>query len=68
MVDLALADNFVGAFAAGQVLQVLVIAVLSGFALLALKHERRAVVEDGLNRVSTCRCARGYARAPGAAL
>ncbi|WP_369986640.1 C4-dicarboxylate transporter DctA [Pseudomonas xanthosomatis] len=47
-------DNFVGAFAGGQLLQVLVIAVLFGFALLALKHERRAVVEDGLNRVSEC--------------
>lgn len=47
-------DNFVGAFASGQLLQVLVIAVLFGFALLALKHERRAVIEDGLNRVSEC--------------
>lgn len=47
-------DNFVGAFAGGQLLQVLVIAVLFGFALLALKHERRAVIEDGLNRVSEC--------------
>lgn len=47
-------DNFVGAFAGGQLLQVLVIAILFGFALLALKHERREVVEDGLNRVSEC--------------
>ncbi|MEX5343425.1 cation:dicarboxylase symporter family transporter [Pseudomonas sp. I2] len=47
-------DNFVGAFAGGQLLQVLVISVLFGFALLALKHERRAVIEDGLNRVSEC--------------
>lgn len=47
-------DNFVGAFAGGQLLQVLVIAVLFGFALLALKQERREVVEDGLNRVSEC--------------
>ncbi|MFF7861312.1 MULTISPECIES: cation:dicarboxylate symporter family transporter [unclassified Pseudomonas] len=47
-------DNFVGAFAGGQLLQVLVIAVLFGFALLALKHDRRAVIEDGLNRVSEC--------------
>lgn len=47
-------DNFVGAFAGGQLLQVLVISVLFGFALLALKAERRAVVEDGLNRVSEC--------------
>ncbi|MDR0278620.1 MAG: cation:dicarboxylase symporter family transporter [Paucimonas sp.] len=47
-------DNFVGAFAGGQLLQVLVIAVFFGFALLALKQERREVVEDGLNRVSEC--------------
>ena len=30
------------------------IAVLFGFALLALKHERREVIENGLNRVSEC--------------
>ncbi len=47
-------DNFVGAFAGGQLLQVLVISVLFGFALLALKPERREVIEDGLNRVSEC--------------
>ncbi|GAB7531510.1 C4-dicarboxylate transporter DctC [Pseudomonas sp. 3A(2025)] len=45
-------DNFIGAFASGQLLQVLVISILFGFALLALKEERRAVIEDGLNRVS----------------
>lgn len=32
----------------------LALGLLFGFALLALKHERRAVVEDGLNRVSEC--------------
>ena len=47
-------DNFVGAFAGGQLLQVLVISVLFGFALLALKPERREVIEDGLNRISEC--------------
>jgi aerobic C4-dicarboxylate transport protein len=47
-------DNFVGAFAGGQLLQVLVISVLFGFALLALREERRAVIEDGLSRVSEC--------------
>ncbi|CDH79546.1 C4-dicarboxylate transporter DctA [Pseudomonas aeruginosa] len=47
-------DNFVGAFAGGQLLQVLVISVLFGFALLALKEDRRAAIEDGLNRVSEC--------------
>lgn len=45
-------DNFIGAFTSGQLLQVLVVAVLFGFALLALKPERRAVIEDGLNRIS----------------
>jgi aerobic C4-dicarboxylate transport protein len=47
-------DNFVGAFAGGQLLQVLVVSVLFGFALLALKPERRAVIEDGLSRISEC--------------
>jgi aerobic C4-dicarboxylate transport protein len=47
-------DNFVGAFAGGQLLQVLVISVLFGFALLALKVERRELIEDGLNRISEC--------------
>jgi Na+/H+-dicarboxylate symporter len=47
-------SGFVGAFAGGQLLQVLVISVLFGFALLALKPERRSVIEDGLSRVSEC--------------
>ncbi|WP_426112953.1 cation:dicarboxylate symporter family transporter [Pseudomonas sp. DSP3-2-2] len=47
-------DNFVGAFSGGQLLQVLVISVLFGFALLALKPERRAVIEEGLSRISEC--------------
>lgn len=47
-------DNFVGAFAGGQLLQVLVISVLFGFALLALRPERRSVIEDGLSRISEC--------------
>jgi len=47
-------DNFVGAFAGGQLLQVLVISVLFGFALLALKPERREVIEEGLSRISEC--------------
>jgi len=47
-------DNFVGAFAGGQLLQVLVVAILFGFALLALKPERRSVIEDGLSRISEC--------------
>ncbi|WP_038821539.1 cation:dicarboxylate symporter family transporter, partial [Pseudomonas syringae] len=47
-------DNFVGAFAGGQLLQVLVISVLFGFALLSLKEERRTVIEEGLSRISEC--------------
>lgn len=47
-------DNFVGAFSSGQMLQVLVVSVLFGFALLVLKPERRNVIEEGLNRVSEC--------------
>lgn len=47
-------DNFIGAFASGQLLQVLVISVLFGFALLSLKADHRHVIEDGLSRVSEC--------------
>lgn len=47
-------DNFVGAFSGGQMLQVLVISVVFGFALLALKPERRNFIEDGLHRISEC--------------
>lgn len=47
-------DNFVGAFSGGQMLQVLVISVVFGFALLALKPERRHFIEDGLHRISEC--------------
>ncbi|WP_437615716.1 C4-dicarboxylate transporter DctA [Erwinia sp. V71] len=47
-------DNFIGAFAGGQLLQVLVISVIFGFALLALNHDKRLVIENGMNRVSEC--------------
>ncbi|MBK0004627.1 C4-dicarboxylate transporter DctA [Erwinia sp. S63] len=47
-------DNFIGAFASGQLLQVLVISIIFGFALLALNHEKRNVIENGMNRVSEC--------------
>jgi aerobic C4-dicarboxylate transport protein len=46
-------DNFVGAFARGELLQVLVIALLFGFGLLALSPTRRAPIEGGLNTLST---------------
>lgn len=45
-------DNFVGAFARGELLQVLVIALIFGFGLLHLKPEKRLPIENGLNRIS----------------
>jgi aerobic C4-dicarboxylate transport protein len=46
-------DNFIGAFARGELLQVLVIGLIFGFGLLALSPERRAPIENGLNTIST---------------
>ncbi|MFH0297630.1 cation:dicarboxylase symporter family transporter [Bradyrhizobium sp. 31Argb] len=46
-------DNFVGAFARGELLQVLVIALIFGFGLMALSPEKRAPIESGLNTIST---------------
>ncbi|MFG1410126.1 MAG: cation:dicarboxylase symporter family transporter [Pseudomonadota bacterium] len=46
-------DNFIGAFARGELLQVLVIALIFGFGLMALKPEKRAPIEAGLNTIST---------------
>lgn len=45
-------DNFVGAFARGELLQVLVIAMIFGAALLHLKADKRAPIERGLNTIS----------------
>jgi aerobic C4-dicarboxylate transport protein len=45
-------DNFIGAFARGELLQVLVIAIIFGAALLRLKPDKRQPVEAGLNRIS----------------
>jgi aerobic C4-dicarboxylate transport protein len=42
-------DNFVGAFARGELLQVLVIGLIMGAALLRMRAERRAPIERGLN-------------------
>ena len=44
-------DSFIGAFANGDLLQVLVIGILCGAAILRLGPDRRAPVERGLNRV-----------------
>ncbi len=46
-------DNFIGAFARGELLQVLVIALIFGFGLMALSPEKRAPIESGLNTMST---------------
>ena len=46
-------DNFIGAFARGELLQVLVIALIFGFGLIALSPEKRAPIETGLNTIST---------------
>ncbi|WP_320203211.1 cation:dicarboxylate symporter family transporter [Agrobacterium rosae] len=46
-------DNFMGAFAKGELLQVLVIAIIFGAALLSLKPEKRAPIESGLATIST---------------
>ncbi|MCF4126059.1 cation:dicarboxylate symporter family transporter [Methylobacterium sp. SyP6R] len=45
-------DNFIGAFAKGELLQVLVIALIFGAALLHLPAEKRQPIENGLNRIS----------------
>ncbi|MGJ5221846.1 cation:dicarboxylate symporter family transporter, partial [Bradyrhizobium oligotrophicum] len=45
-------DNFVGAFARGELLQVLVIALIFGAALLHLKESKRLPIERGLNAIS----------------
>ncbi|MDI6958027.1 C4-dicarboxylate transporter DctA [Pantoea sp. Pa-EAmG] len=47
-------DNFIGAFAGGQLLQVLVISIIFGFALLALTQEKRSAIESGMSRISEC--------------
>ena len=47
-------DNFVGAFANGSLLQVLVISIGFGAAVLMLNTEQRASVEHALSRMSDC--------------
>jgi aerobic C4-dicarboxylate transport protein len=47
-------DNFVGAFANGSLLQVLVISIGFGAALLMLRKDTRESVEGGLTRMSEC--------------
>ncbi|WP_202801862.1 cation:dicarboxylate symporter family transporter [Rhodovulum sp. PH10] len=45
-------DSFVGAFAANELLQVLVLALLFGFGLLSLSAEKRAACERGLQTIT----------------
>ena len=45
-------DNFVGAFARGELLQVLVVAIIFGAAILRMRADKREPVERGLNRIS----------------
>ncbi|MES2264850.1 MAG: cation:dicarboxylase symporter family transporter [Pseudomonadota bacterium] len=45
-------DNFIGAFAKGELLQVVVLAVIVGIGILTLRPERRAVVTEGLDHVA----------------
>ncbi len=45
-------DNLIGAFARGELLQVLVVAIIFGAALLRMRPDKRAPLERGLNRIS----------------
>lgn len=45
-------DNFIGAFARGELLQVLVVAIIFGAAILRMRPDKREPVERGLNRIS----------------
>jgi aerobic C4-dicarboxylate transport protein len=45
-------DNFVGAFAKGELLQVVVLAVMVGIGILAIPEARRAKINDGLASIS----------------
>ncbi|WP_431823383.1 cation:dicarboxylate symporter family transporter [Burkholderia sp. F1] len=45
-------DNFIGAFAKGELLQVVVLAVMVGIGILAIPEGRRARINDGLDQIS----------------
>lgn len=45
-------DNFLGAFVKGELLQVVVLAVMVGIGILAIPEQRRAVINDGLGQIS----------------
>jgi aerobic C4-dicarboxylate transport protein len=45
-------DNFVGAFAKGELLQVVVLAVMVGIGILAIPEARRSTINNGLDQIS----------------
>ncbi|MFM0195791.1 cation:dicarboxylase symporter family transporter [Paraburkholderia strydomiana] len=45
-------DNFIGAFAKGELLQVVVLAVMVGIGILAIPESRRAHINEGLDLIS----------------
>lgn len=45
-------DNFVGAFAKGELLQVVVLAVMVGIGILAIPRQRRDVINAGLDQIA----------------
>lgn len=45
-------DNFVGAFAKGELLQVVVLAVMVGIGILAIPETRRVAINSGLDAIS----------------
>ena len=45
-------DNFIGAFAKGELLQVVVLAVMVGIGILAIPERRRVRINEGLDLVS----------------
>lgn len=45
-------DNFVGAFAKGELLQVVVLAVMVGIGILAIPEQRRVQINSGLDHIS----------------
>lgn len=45
-------DNFVGAFAKGELLQVVVLAVMVGIGILAIPESRRVRINEGLDMIS----------------
>lgn len=45
-------DNFVGAFTKGELLQVVVLAVMTGIGILAIPDGKRAKINEGLDQIS----------------